>query len=87
MTGSGIRHDQVKRCGDKTVQYTICTRANKLKHHNYGVTGCTVNKGKIYIYIIFKYANCGKNYQTTAFKYAAKQKAQSEVQKKKAKKK
>lgn len=39
--------------------------------------------GKIYIHIILKYANCVKNYQTIAFKYPTKLRAQMEVWKKK----
>lgn len=86
MTCSGIGHDRLGGCGDRTVQCAICAGAHKSENHKCGVTGCTAKKGKICVHVVPKCANCGGNHQATAFRCPARRKAQSEAWKGKAKK-
>ena len=75
MTCSGIGHDRLGGCGERSPQCVICAGAHKSENHKCGVTGCTVKKGKICIHVVPKCANCGGNHQATAFRCPARQKA------------
>ena len=86
MSCADVGHDCLGECGDRAIQCVICAGAHKAENHRCGVIGCTVKMGKICTHVTPKCANCGGNHQTTAFKYPAKQKAQAEAWRKKAKK-
>lgn len=75
MSYTGIRYNQLKKCGNWKILWMICTNVSKIENHKYRVTKCIAKIRKIYTYIILKYINCGRNYQTTAVKCIAKLKA------------
>lgn len=77
MTCSGIGHDRLGGCNQRTEQCVVCAGAHKSENHKCGFTGCTVKKGKICIHVVPKCANCGGNHQATAFRCPAGQKAQA----------
>lgn len=86
MVCTGIGHNQFRECKDRPEQCIIYTRTHKIENYRYEIIRCIVKKGKIYIYVMPKCANCDGIYQATAFKYTIKQKVQAIVWKNKAQK-
>lgn len=56
-------------------QCVICVETHRRENHSYRVTRYGAKKGKIWIYVVSKYANCGGNHQVTTFRCPARQKA------------
>lgn len=79
MSCAGVGYKRLGECEDRAIKCVICISAHKAKNHRYGVTGYTVKMGKIYTHVTPKYANCGGNYQATAFKDPARLKTQTEA--------
>ena len=78
-----IGHDWLEECGNRKVQYIISAGTHKVEIHEYEMIRCTAKIGKIYIYVISKFANCEKNYLATTLKYLAKLWSQIDVWKRK----
>lgn len=71
-----IGYDCLGRYGNRGLYCVICIRDNKIKNHLYGVIGYNVQKRKISIYVMPKYANCGEHYQAIVFQYLARLRTQ-----------
>ena len=86
MSCAGVDHDRLRECGDRAVQYVICTGAYKAENNRCEMTGCTIKMGKICTHVTPKCANCGANHQATAYKCPAWLKAQAEAWREKSQK-
>lgn len=86
MSCAGIDYDCLGECGDRTIQWVICTGAHKVESHKCGITGCAAKVGKTCTHIIPKYANCRGNYRATIFRCPARLKAQTKAWNEKVKK-
>lgn len=78
-----IEYNQLKKFGNKKVQYIIYANAYKIESHKCDTIKWIAKIGKIYTYVIPKYVNYRRNYQATTFKCLANFKIQRKVWKKK----
>ena len=79
MSCAGVGHNYLGECRDRALQCIICVEDHKAENHACGVTKYNLRKGKICPYVTPKCANCGGNYQATAFKYLFRLKALSDA--------
>ena len=82
MTCCGIGHEWMGGYENQPAKCIICTEAYKFEKHQYGVTGCTKNRGKVYLYITVKCANCGGSHIVNFPRYISRQKAGIKASKK-----
>ena len=84
MTCCGICHKRMGSCGNRPVQYTICSRVHKVEDHQCGVVKCTKSKGKVCPHIKMKCANFDGSHMASSIRYISRPKASIKANKKKA---
>lgn len=81
MTFCGIGHEQMGKCGDQVPKCVICASLHKIEDHQYGVTGCNKKVGKVCVYVIVQYANCGGSHSANSNRCTLRHKAEKEARK------